>query len=199
MNGRGLGSVLASGLVRLLPAFALGALVLGLGLATTGARFPILLAGVAGVAISGYLRASRRERAIDLWMLPAVIGSGLAVVLADVTLIAELLAAAIALALLYWIGSGRLELAVPSPTATGLVLPGLAVGLALSITLFLPAGPSLVGVASAILAALFLGLAAVLGRMPESGEGRGRAQEVTRRTVPGAPQGATRSPTKGPS
>jgi hypothetical protein len=130
----------------------------------SGGNRPIaLLLGVAGIGTSAYLRSLRTAWAVDLWVLPALLSSSAVVIAARVSLPTELLAAGVALLVLYWVADDRSGVRLPPVPVAGLLLPGLAVALALSVTLFLPAGPALVGVASAILVALFLGLAGALG------------------------------------
>ena len=128
-----------------------------------GERVAAIALGLAGIAISAYLRTLRAAWAVDLWLLPVLLGSSAVAITSGLSLPAEGLAAAVALLVLYWVGSDRTGLRLAPTPVGGLLLPGLAVGLALSVTLFLPAGPALVGVASAILVALFLGLALALG------------------------------------
>jgi hypothetical protein len=136
---------------------------LALALSGPGSRVPEAAVALVGIGASTYLRTVRESWAVDLWALPALVAAGVVALSAGATLPAELLAGATALAALYWIASDAPGLRVEAQPAYGLLLPGLSVGLAVSVTLFLPAGPALVGVASVILVALFFGLAAVLG------------------------------------
>jgi hypothetical protein len=144
------------------PAALLAAVSVALSLVGPGERWPVAVAALAAVALSALLERQATAWAANAWPVPALLGAGAVAVLSGVSLPAELLAAATGLSALYWIGSDRRWLSAERGAAAGLVLPALAVALAISVTLFLPAGPALVGVAGAILVGLFLGLAAVL-------------------------------------
>jgi len=154
---------LVGGLERWHAAILLAVPALALAVLGRGPALPEAVAALAGIALSGYLRTRPDAWASDLWAIPALLVVGGLTLLAVASLLAELLAGASALAAIYWIASDLPGLRLPVRPADGLWLPGLAVGLAVAVTLFLPAGPALVGVASAILVGLFFGLAAVLG------------------------------------
>jgi len=134
------------------------ALIATYGGAPIGVAVPLL--GVAIVAAE-LLRRSRLEGIREAWFLPVLGAFAAVALLAPRTLLSELWAALAALGLLYWISFGLPGAPSPAHRLSGLALPGLAAGLALTITLFLPEGPALVGVASALLAGVLLALAAL--------------------------------------
>ena len=146
---------------------------LALALLGRGAALPEGLVALGAIALSGYLRTRPEPWASDGWAIPALLVVGALALLAVVSLLAELLAGASALAAIYWIAVELPGLQLPASPVNGLLLPGLAVGIAVGVTLFLPAGPALVGVASAILVGLFFGLAAILGRWSGRADAQG--------------------------
>jgi hypothetical protein len=163
MNGPGPLRPLVRGVERWHAPILLAIPTLLLAFLGNGSRLPEALVGLAGIGLSSYLSTRRDPAAVDGWALPALLTTGAVALLAGVSLPAEVLAGVCALAAVYWIATDTPGLRLAAGASYGLLLPGLAVGLALAVTLFLPAGPAEVGVASVILVVLFLGVAAVLG------------------------------------
>lgn len=90
--------------------------------------------------------------------MPAVLSVAVVAVLAVPTILSELLAGMAGLALLSWISGAPTGRSEPSRPSSGLLLPALAVALALLATLFLPRGPAEFGAASLLLAAMLLAI-----------------------------------------
>jgi hypothetical protein len=156
----------------ILPPIDLG--IVGGALAVlTGPSAPLAIAALIGaLALTVVLRTLRRAR--DVWILPALGLAGGLVFLAPIAFVSELLAGALGLVLLSWIALGPFGSTPFTDRGRGLLLPGVALALALSATLVLPGGPALVGVASGLLAAILIALAYLSG-LPDADPARREA------------------------
>ena len=163
MTGVGRAGAPPSWVQPLYPAVLLSIPMLGLAVLGPGARWAEIAVALVGIVLSSILRILPSSATQLIWAIPSLLAVGVLALTAGASLPSELLAGAAALAALYWIATDVSGVRLSGGPAPGLLLPGLTVALAVSVTLFLPAGPALVGVASVILVALFFGLAAVLG------------------------------------
>lgn len=140
----------------------------GLGFLAAGPAGIGAVSAVVGVALGVALRRLRYATARALAPLPVVVGAGVATVVGPLGVAPEFAAAATGLALLLWLADDPSSLPGGVGRArSALALPALAVLLAWTATLVLPAGSGSLGLAAALLV-FVLGAVAVLLSRPNA-------------------------------
>jgi hypothetical protein len=137
------------------------------GLGWSNARLGVV---VVGAFLSAGVLVASRPRPLFRYGGPALAVAGLIAgsVGATLTPVSGALAGGTALALLYWAATMGDGGPPARDLADGLLLPGLATGVAIATALLLPATPDEVGVAAALAVGTFAYLAFVLTRVDET-------------------------------
>ena len=119
-----------------------------------GVLLPI--AGVVAAFVWGWFgRAGARDGGV----VPLLLALSVETVTAPIRPSAELLAAAAALSLLYWLARDGATAARPSDTISALSLPTLAIGIAVGTSVLLPTGTAVIAAAAVLVLATLLLLA----------------------------------------
>lgn len=142
----------------------LAAAMIALGAVDFAGGAAALAVAIAGAAAMGILERVAAGRARPAAVIAAVGALGYGALAASPTPAAEILAGIGGLAFLAWLAPRPTRLAPTSRLLEGLVLPGLAVGIAFATGVFLPPAGGLETVGIALLVGVLVAVVLVLGR-----------------------------------